>query len=181
MKLTLATCQFPVTSDIDRNFHYVSRQLVSARAKGAELVHFSEACLGGYAGVDLASFEGYPWDLLRRRTQEILDLARRLKVWVILGSNHRLSGKHKPHNSLYGINPRGSIVDRYDKMFCTGDRSGTKDDLSQYSPGSRFVVFKVKGIRCGSRSVTIFVIRNYIGNTAAREFSWFSTPTITAG
>ena len=149
MKLTLATCQFPVTSDIERNFRYISRQLLSAHAQGAELVHFSEACLGAYVGVDRASFEDYPWDLLQRRTQEILDLTRRLKLWVILGSNHRLSGNHKPHNSLYVIDPRGSVVDRYDKMFCTGDRSRAKDDLSHYTPGSKLVVFKVKGIRCG--------------------------------
>ena len=144
MKLKLATCQFPVSADIERNFRYISRQLRSANAKGAQLVHFSEACLGGYVGVDRASFEDYPWDLLQSRTQEILDLTRRLKVWVVLGSNHRLSGKHKPHNSLYVIDPRGSVVDRYDKMFCC-----TKDDLSHYTPGSKFVVFKVKGIRCG--------------------------------
>ena len=149
MKLTIATCQFPVSSDIERNFRYVSRQLRLAHERGAELVHFSEACLGGYVGVDVDSFEDYPWDLLCELTQEILELTRSLKLWVVLGSNHRLSGKHKPHNSLYVVNPRGQIVDRYDKMFCTGDRSGKKDDLSHYSPGSRFVMFKVKGIRCG--------------------------------
>ena len=81
---------------------------------------FPRPCLGGYVGVDLPSFDRYDWDLLRQCTEAVADLSRKLKLWVILGSNHRLTGKHKPHNSLYVINDRGSVVDRYDKMFCTG-------------------------------------------------------------
>ena len=149
MKITIATCQFPVTSDIRRNLGYVKRQMKAAREKGADLAHFSECCLGGYAGVDLPSLEGYDWDLLQRSVREVTELARDLGLWVILGSNHRLSGDHRPHNSLYLIDPRGRVVDRYDKRFCTGSRARVEDDLSHYSPGSRFVVFEVSGVRCG--------------------------------
>ena len=60
------------------------------------------------------------WDLLRQCTEAIADLSRKLKLWVILGSNHRLTGRHKPHNSLYVINDCGSVVNRYDKMFVPG-------------------------------------------------------------
>ena len=69
MKITIATCQFPVTSNIRRNLGYVKRQMRSAREQGADLAHFSECCLGGYAGVDLPSLEGYDWDLLQRSVQ----------------------------------------------------------------------------------------------------------------
>ena len=72
----------------------------------------------------------------RRQTRE-------RRIWVILGSTHRLSGRHRPHNSLYAINPRGEIVDRYDKLFCTGG------DLDYYSPGSHFSVFEIEGVVCG--------------------------------
>ena len=149
MKITIATCQFPITSEIRRNLGYVKRQMKAARAKGADLAHFSECCLGGYAGVDLPSLEGYDWDLLQRSVQEVTELARELGLWLILGSNHRLSGDHRPHNSLYLIDPKGQIVDRYDKRFCTGSRTQAEDDLSHYSPGNRFVVFEVNGVRCG--------------------------------
>ena len=149
MKITIATCQFPVTSDIRRNLGYVKRQMRSARDQGADLAHFSECCLGGYAGVDLPSLEGYDWDLIQRSAREVTELARELGLWVILGSNHKLSGGHRPHNSLYLIDPRGRVVDRYDKRFCTGSRTGVEDDLSHYSPGNQFVVFQVNGVRCG--------------------------------
>ena len=41
-------------------------------------------------------------------------------------------------------------MDRYDKMFCAGDRSGRTVDLAHYSPGSHFSVFAIRGVRCGA-------------------------------
>ena len=114
MKLKVATCQFPIGSDVRMHLDYVARQIRTAKDRGADVAHFPEACLSGYAGVDLASYEGFDWTLLRECTQEVLDLARELRIWVVLGSAHRLTAPHKPHNSLYVIDDRGSIVDRYD-------------------------------------------------------------------
>lgn len=149
MKLTVATCQFPVSADIRKNLAYVARQIHAAKDGGADVVHFPEACLSGYAGTDFASFEEFDWSLLKACTEEILNLARECGVWVVLGSSHRLTGTNKPHSSLYIINDRGELVDRYDKMFCAGDRSETSDDLAHYSPGSHFCVFTIQGVRCG--------------------------------
>ncbi len=99
--------------------------------------------LSGYAGTDLPSAADLDWDLLHKETDSILALAKELGVWVVLGSNHRLSGDHKPHNSLYVINSQGQIVDRYDKRFCTDT------DLRYYSPGDHFVTFDLNGVKCG--------------------------------
>lgn len=150
MKIVVATCYLPVDSDIGRNRRYVLRQMLEAKEQGADVVHFPEACLSGYAGSDFASYEGFDWKLLEESTHAVLDLARELRLWVILGSTHRLTGRHKPHNSVYIINPRGEIVDRYDKMFCAGDKAGKTGDLAHYSPGDHFSVFEIKGIRCGA-------------------------------
>jgi len=54
-----------------------------------------------------------------------------------------LKSPHKPHNSLYLINPQGEIVDRYDKRFCT------TGDLKNYSPGDHFTTFIVNEVKCG--------------------------------
>ena len=60
MKLTVATCQFPVTADIRRrNLAFIVRQMKMAKRRGAQVVHFSEACLSGYAGVQFESFAGF--------------------------------------------------------------------------------------------------------------------------
>ena len=147
-KITLATCQFPIDKDPAKNLRAVKRQLAQAKGKGAQLVHFSEACLSGYLGVEVASRRDMDWDFLQVSTEQVQALAREYRMWVVLGSNHRLTGKHKPHNSLYVIDDKGRLIDRYDKMFCTG--KNTKDgDLAHYSPGEKFVTFDVRGVRCG--------------------------------
>jgi deaminated glutathione amidase len=150
MKLTVATCQFPISADIRSNLRYVARQIRTAKDRSADVAHFPEACLSGYAGIDFASLDGFDWSLLEECTREVLELARELRVWIILGSSHRLTAPHKPHNSLYIIDDRGEIVDRYDKMFCAGDPSEETEDLAHYSPGNHFSIFTIKGVRCGA-------------------------------
>jgi predicted amidohydrolase len=151
MKLTIGTCQFPIDRSIRRNLGYILRQMNQARQQGAHVAHFSELCLSGYAGVEFRSYKGFDWDLLDQATEQVLDEARRLKLWVILGSSHRLTGRHKPHNSLYIIDDHGQIVDRYDKMFCTGTRDCSRGDLAHYTPGNHLPAFTVRGVRCGTQ------------------------------
>jgi predicted amidohydrolase len=116
--------------------------LRKAKKAKADIVHFSECALSGYVGTDFPNFEGYDWDLLKAETEKIITLSAKLKLWVILGTTHRLTEPNKPHNSLYLINPKGKIVDRYDKRFCT------PGDLRRLTPGSRFVNFTIKGVKC---------------------------------
>jgi predicted amidohydrolase len=141
--LLLATCQFPVSDNVTANGEWVRKQMRQAAAQDADLVHFSECALSGYAGVEFKTFESFDWDQQRAEMRSILQLADELDQWVVLGSAHQLTGDHKPHNSLYLINPEGKLVDRYDKRFCT---SG---DLHHYTAGNHFVVFDVAGVRCG--------------------------------
>jgi predicted amidohydrolase len=150
MMITVATCQFPVDADIGRNQAYVLRQMRIAKSQGAYVAHFPECSLSGYAGSDFASYKEFDWSVLKECTPKVLALARQLRLWVIVGSTHRLTGRHKPHNSLYVVTDRGEILDRYDKMFCAGDRAGKSGDLAHYSPGNHFSVFSIAGVRCGA-------------------------------
>jgi predicted amidohydrolase len=147
-KLTLATCQFHLYKDPKRNLAAMLRQIEQAKAGGAHLVHFSETCVSGYLGSELESDRESDWEGVAAAMTQIIAAARRHRVWVVVGCNHKLSGRHKPHNSLYVINSKGELVDRYDKRFCTGDDART-GDLLHYSPGEKFVTFEVRGVRCG--------------------------------
>ncbi|NLW84335.1 MAG: carbon-nitrogen hydrolase family protein [Phycisphaerae bacterium] len=140
--LNIATCQFAVSGDVDANAEKIRDLMRQAAAQNADIVHFSECALSGYAGVDVVDFVGYNWATLKERTREIIALAGELKLWVVLGSSHPLTPPHKPHNSLYLISPEGKLVDRYDKRF------GTELDLQHYTPGNHFVVFDIHGVRC---------------------------------
>ncbi len=140
--LKVATCQFAVGASIEGNAENIRGFLGKAKKAGAEIVHFSECALSGYAGVDLPCLDGYDWSLLQKETETIMELAGQLGLWVVLGSTHPLTEPNKPHNCLYLIDAEGRIVDRYDKRF------GTPGDLDHYTPGDRFVTFMLNGVKC---------------------------------
>lgn len=140
--LKIATCQFAVSKSIKRNALQIHKFLHKAKKLRADIVHFPECALSGYVGTDFGSFNGFDWQLLIEETEKIMALAAKLGLWVVLGSTHRLTEPNKPHNSLYLINPKGEIIDRYDKRFCT------KGDLRRLTPGNRFVNFKINGVKC---------------------------------
>ena len=141
-QLKITSCQFAVSASIEQNANQIITFLYKAKKSNAEIVHFSECSLSGYAGIDLESTEQLDWSLLIKKTKLIIELAKQLQLWVVLGSTHRLTHPNKPHNSLYLISPEGQIVDRYDKRFCTGN------DLNHYTPGNRFATFTINGVRC---------------------------------
>lgn len=142
-QMVIASCQFPISSSIHENYNWIKSQMIEAKLKKADIVHFPECALSGYPGVDMPSMENFNWQKLYEATDSVLQLAKQLKIWVLLGSIHQLSEGVKPHNSLYVINAEGEFVDRYDKRFCTGG------DLDYFSPGDHFVNFDLNGINCG--------------------------------
>ncbi len=148
MILNVATCQFPMSAQIESNRQFVAKQMRQAKQKGADVAHFPECALSGYA--DVVDYKKLDWQELESATRAVLALARELGIWVILGSVHRLSGKHKPHNSLYIINDRGEIQDRYDKRFCFGKVDDPEGELIHYTPGDHSCVIEIAGVRCGT-------------------------------
>ena len=119
--LRIATSQFPVSRNIDSNAVWIKKHMLEAKQQNVDLIHFPECALSGYAGVDFKSLDSLDWQRLSTQTDSIMSLADELDLYVLLGSTHRLSMNHKPHNSLYVIDPNGRITDRYDKRFCTNE------------------------------------------------------------
>jgi predicted amidohydrolase len=140
--LKLATCQFAVSRSITKNSQQICNQLLAVKKAGAEIAHFPECALSGYIGFDFPNFDGFDWELLKKETINITALAGKLKLWVALGSVHPLTSPNKPHNCLYLIGPAGKIIDRYDKRFCV------EGELRRFTPGNRFVVFTINGVKC---------------------------------
>jgi predicted amidohydrolase len=131
------------------------RQLLRrAREAGARLVHFPEGAIccpskwimstDGPERVGPADWNRFEWDVLRQELAAAANLARELELWVVLGSAHRLTPPHRPHNSLYVISDRGEVVTRYDERML----SNTKVSF-MYTPGSTPVTFEVDGVRFG--------------------------------
>ncbi|MBS0000069.1 MAG: carbon-nitrogen hydrolase family protein [Cyclobacteriaceae bacterium] len=141
--IRIASCQFPVSSDIGANLNWIREQMIEANLKQADIIHFPECALTGYPGTDMESLENFDWQALRQATDSVRALSEELGIWVILGSLHPLNGSNKPHNSLYVIDSEGKIIDRYDKRFCT------TGDLDFFSPGDHFVNFILNGVNCG--------------------------------
>ena len=132
-----------MSDDVRRNARYLRRYLTRAKSLDAHLLHTSEACLSGYAGVDFPSFEDFDWESLREETHRLRNTASRLGLWLILGSAHFLDSKSMPTNCLYLIDPAGKVVDRYDKCMCT------PGDQRSYSAGDRLVTRKIRGVTVG--------------------------------
>ena len=78
--LRVATCQFSVEPKIAHNRKWILAQLAQAAEAGADVAHFSECALSGYAGVDIPDIAALDFDELRAASQDILAAAKRLKI-----------------------------------------------------------------------------------------------------
>jgi predicted amidohydrolase len=143
-KLKIASCQFPVTADISKNSEFIQNFIRKASANKADIVHFPETALCGWGKWANPGFKKFDFKKLREETTVIQKLAAQKKIWVILGSAHRINSDFKPTNCLYVIDNHGRIVDRYDKSWLVKG-----DESKSFTPGDHFVIFTVSGIRCG--------------------------------
>lgn len=141
-QITIAISQFPATGRIDQNLDWIYRAIAQAADRAADILHLPEACLTGYPGVDLTELSSLDWDRLRVATEQIIAHAAARRIWVLLGSAHRLLHTDKPHNCVYIIGPDGSLRGRYDKRFCM------PQELKHYTPGNHFELFEINGVLC---------------------------------
>ena len=130
------------------------RLMQDAHDAGARLIHFPEGAtcsphkrilsIDGPDTVGPADWDRFEWDVLRQELAATAELARTLNLWTVLGSVHRLTPPHRPHNSLYVISGRGEVVTRYDERML----SQTKISY-MYAPGSAPLTFDVNGVLFG--------------------------------
>lgn len=156
----LAVAQTPVREDprdadaLRASGRQVRALMREASARGARIVHFPEGAIcfphklvmsvHGPEAVGPADWERCRWPVLQEELAAIAQLARELRLWTVIASVHRLTGPHRPHNSLYVVSDRGEVVTRYDERLL----SNTKVSYL-YSPGTAPVTFEVDGVRFG--------------------------------
>lgn len=122
----------------------IMRAMRSAAARGARVVHTPEAALSGYVKAQIQDWGDVDFAAVRTGLERIAAEARRLGVWVAVGSAHPLTPPHRPHNSVYVVSDRGGIAGRYDKRFCSNNEIN-----DWYSPGFEPCSFEVDGVRFG--------------------------------
>lgn len=125
-----------------------------AHQAGARVVHLPEGATcwpnkytlsaQGPDTLGPSDWDRFPWGVLREELAAIARLAGQLRLWTVLGSAHRLTPPHRPHNSLYVFDDRGELVTRYDERML----SNTKISY-MYTPGHAPVTFEVDGLRFG--------------------------------
>ena len=142
--MRIATAQNRILGDPKANGREIRELMCMARDAGAELIHFPEGAISGYVKSQIRSWEEVNWELLRKEIEKTAALAGNLGLWVVLGSNHRLSQPNRPHNSLYIFSPDGELHTRYDKQLCSNSEIN-----DWYTPGRENVVFDVSGWRFG--------------------------------
>src|SRR5882757_8666522 len=143
--IRIAAAQSPVGRDPAVNGAAIRALMHSAAQQGARLIHFPEGAATGYVPGPVAKANWQvDWAAAREQLELTAALAGELALWTVLGGNHRLSGAHRPHNSLYVISDEGLLVGRYDKRLCSYN-----EITNWYSPGFDPLAFDVDGFRFG--------------------------------
>jgi predicted amidohydrolase len=142
--IKIAVAQSLISPEVRENGREIRRLMRQAKSEGASLVHFPESAMSGCAKAQIKSWERLDWNVLVAELRSVADLARTLGLWAVVGSAHRLTPPHRPHNSLYVISGRGEVATRYDKRFCSHT-----EITHWYTPGRECRVFEVEGWRFG--------------------------------
>jgi len=143
MKLRIAICQFPVSCNTTGNAKFIRRFMKKAAETEAHAVHFPETALSGYGRSDFTPSSTDNWQELEEQTREIVSLANKLGLWVVLGSCRKVENMKRPANCVHLISDKGRIVGTYDKQQLTPNES------DWYTPGNGFLVAIINGIKCG--------------------------------
>ena len=147
-KLKIATSQFTSSGDISKNCQIMLGQISDAAQRGAEVIHFQESGLSGYAGIDFDEASKQDNEVLIRSLEDIKVAAARQNIWVLAGSHWFIPSEEKPRNSLFVIDSSGEEVARYDKRILFGEPN--RGEHAHYSTGSSECIFEIKGIKCAA-------------------------------
>ncbi len=143
-QLTIAIAQSWIAPGVLQNGEHIRELMAQAKNDGARLIHFPEGALSGYVKAQIQGWDRVNWDQVRAELLNIMEAAKQLALWTVVGCNHRLKEPHRPHNSLFVISDTGQLITRYDKRFCSHS-----EITDWYSPGRHPRLFEVDGFKLG--------------------------------
>lgn len=138
-ELRIAVSQFPVSKNIRKNEMYLKKHIIYAAQKRADIVHFPETALSGYE-TDIIVLN---WALLDESLNRIKSLAKKYKIYIILGAHQKQPQIKKYLNSVYLISNTGQILGSYSKTHLY------KNENERFISRSNFLVKEISGIKCG--------------------------------
>ena len=139
--LRIAAAQMHVTDDIAANVQRITVAIAQCAAKGSELVVFPETAVTGYSPAIGHGREADEWPAIRQGLRTIAQAAREAGLWIVVGSEAWEADAW--WNRLYVYSDAGQLVATYDKVHLM------EPDTHYYRPGTRQVVFEMRGITLG--------------------------------
>ena len=150
-KLKVAAVQMTSGSDKEKNLNQAEKLITIARKKGAKFIALPEVFnfRGNLneASKNAERIPGYS-------TKFISTLARKFKVWILIGSLMEKSVgvyRGKPFNTSILINPQGKIIAKYRKMHLFDIRLKGKEILesSRNQAGEKPTITKIGNTKVG--------------------------------
>ena len=114
----MAIVQSHATADIKGNSRHICELMTQDRDVGAGLIHLPEAALSGYVKSQSPNRGSVDWDEVEDGLISIMETARQLEIWTVVGCNHRMARPNRPRNSLFVISDKGKLITSYDKRYC---------------------------------------------------------------
>lgn len=122
------------THDLQRNQRKIMDSIRQAKSRACDIVLFHEGCLTGYPNRE--QLESLDFALVRQAELEIRDLAKELKIAVLLGSTGEQDEQYL--NYVLVIDEHGRLLGHYDKTWRAGE--------PHYCAGGGPVVFTIAGV-----------------------------------
>jgi predicted amidohydrolase len=142
-KIRLATAQFELTDNVDRNLEAILGLSRKAGAEGSRLIVFPECAVSGYPGGDMGDLSGVDPDKVQEALQRISLQAAELRIYIAAGVALPLDSHQGWANTLVVFDDSGRQACSYSKTALT------HSDKSFFLPGDSDPVFTVDGIRFG--------------------------------
>ena len=120
--------------DIEKNLLKIVQKIKEAKTEECEIVLFHEGCLTGYP--DRKAIHGINFARVRQAEKEIINLAKELKIGVLLGSSSNENDTFQ--NYVLIIDEKGNVLGKYEKTWRAGE--------PHYRVGSGPVIFTIAGV-----------------------------------